>query len=35
VLDRDVGCVFVSLRKKHRLTTLRMNTKYINLIAQQ
>ncbi|WP_317192388.1 tyrosine-type recombinase/integrase [Hymenobacter jeongseonensis] len=35
VLDRDAGCVFVSLRKHQRLTTRRMTTKYINLIVQQ
>jgi len=35
VLDRDTGCVFVSLRKNQHLTSRRMTTKYINLIAQQ
>jgi site-specific recombinase XerD len=35
VLDREAGCVFVSLRKNQQLTTRRMTTKYINLIAQQ
>ena len=35
VLDRDTGCVFVSLRKNQQLTARRMTTKYINLIAQQ
>ena len=35
VLGRDTGCVFVSLRKNQQLTTRRMTTKYINLIAQQ
>ena len=35
VLDRTEGCVFVSLRKNNQLTSRRMTTKYINLIAQQ
>ena len=34
VLDRETGCVFVSLRKNQQLTMRRMTTKYINLIAQ-
>jgi site-specific recombinase XerD len=35
VLDRETGCVFVSLRKNQQGTARRMTTKYINLIAQQ
>ena len=35
VLDRDTGSVFVSLRKNQQVTSRRMTTKYINLIAQQ
>ena len=35
VLNRTEGCVFVSLRKNQQLTTRRLTTKYINLMAQQ
>jgi site-specific recombinase XerD len=35
VLGRTEGCVFVSLRKNQQVTTRRLTTKYINLIAKQ
>jgi site-specific recombinase XerD len=35
LLHRTEGCVFASLRKNQQITTRRMTTKYINLIAQQ